>query len=165
MTDEATNEAGTVTQPNPPPPPPGDLVTITGRGFQRDRTRNAVLVAGAFALVVSAIDSELKVAVPTLGPGEPVRPVEVRVAGLANVGRGTLGIAPLSESVELHLVPQIFDAVAGRAYAVLATDVGPAFVLAGSAGRSAADRAVASRRSGMPLTNSRATRNASRPSA
>ena len=138
---------------------PGDLVTITGRGFQRDRTRNAVLVAGAFALVVSAIDSELKVAVPTLGPGEPVRPVEVRVAGLANVGRGTLGIAPLSESVELHLVPQIFDAVAGRAYAVLATDVGPAFVLAGSAGRSAADRAVeAQRRFEEAVTAIKATR-------
>src|SRR5262249_39003018 len=63
---------------------PGDVVTITGRGFQRERTRNAVIVAGAFALVISASDSELKVAVPTLAPGEPLRPVEVRVAGLVN---------------------------------------------------------------------------------
>jgi IPT/TIG domain len=121
---------------------PGDVVTITGRGFQRERTRNAVLVGGTFALVVSASDGELKMAVPALAPGEPVRPVEVRVAGLANVGRGTLTIPPLSESVELHLVPQVFDAVAGSSHAVLATDLGPAFVLAGSAARSAAERAV-----------------------
>src|SRR5262249_37448029 len=125
---------------------PGDVVTITGRGFQRERTRNAVIVAGAFALVISASDSELKVAVPTLAPGEPLRPVEVRVAGLVNVGRGTLTTPPLPESLELPLVPQPFDAVAGRAYAVLATDVGPAFVLAPAGGRPAAERAVEAQR-------------------
>jgi IPT/TIG domain len=138
---------------------PGDAVSITGRGFQRDRTRNAVLVAGVFALVVSSSDSELKVAVPTLAPGEAVRPVEVRVAGLANVGRGSLTTPPLPESVELHLVPQPFDAAAGRSYAVLATDVGPAFVLAGTAARSAAERAMeAQRRFDEAVTAIKATR-------
>jgi hypothetical protein len=138
---------------------PGDVVTITGRGFQRERTRNAVLVGGAFALVVSASDGELKVAVPTLAPGEPVRPVEVRVAGLATVGRATLTVPPLSESLELHLVPQIFDAAAGRSHVVLATDLGPAFVLAGSATRSAAERAVeAQRRFDEAVATIKATR-------
>ncbi len=138
---------------------PGDVITVSGRGFQRERTRNAVLVAGTFGLVVSAADGELKVVVPTLAPGEPVRPVEVRVAGLANVGRATLTVPPLPESVELHLVPQPFDAVAGRSYAVLATDLGPAFVLAGSGTRSAAERAVeAQRRFDDAVTAIKATR-------
>ncbi len=138
---------------------PGDLLIISGRGFQRDRARNAVLVAGAFALVVSASDGELKAIVPTLSPGEPERPLEVRVAGLANVGRGTLSVPPLPETVELRLVPQTFDAVAGRDYAVLATDLGPAFVLAGSGGRTAADRAVeAQRRLDEAVTAIQATR-------
>ncbi len=125
---------------------PGDLVGISGRGFQRERTRNAVVVAGAFALVVSASDGELKAVVPTLAPGEPMRPLEVRVAGLANVGRGTLSVPPLADPVELHLVPQPFDAVAGRDHAVLATDLGPAFVLAASGGRTAAERALEAQR-------------------
>jgi hypothetical protein len=125
---------------------PGDLLTIAGRGFQRDRTRDAVVVGGAFALVVSATDSELKAVVPILAPGETVRPVEVRVAGLANVGQGEISVPPLPDSVELRFVPQTFDAVAGRDYAVLATDAGPAFVLAPSGGQSAADRALLAQR-------------------
>jgi hypothetical protein len=88
-----------------------------------------------------------------------VRPVEVRVAGLANVGHASLTVPPLPESLDLRLVPQPFDAVAGRGHAVLATELGPAFVLAGSATRSAAERAVeAQRRFDDAVTAIKATR-------
>jgi hypothetical protein len=42
----------------PPSGATGDVVAIHGRGFQRDVLRNAVLIAGARALIVSALDDE-----------------------------------------------------------------------------------------------------------
>src|SRR5262249_35853494 len=84
---------------------------------------------------------------------------EVRVAGLTNVGRGSLSVPPQPDSMELRFVAQPFDAVVGRDHAVVATELGPAFVLAGSGGRSSADRAVeAERRLNDAMSAVRATR-------
>jgi hypothetical protein len=124
---------------------PGDLITITGRGFRRDRKENTVQIGGAHALVASAFDTELKAVVPR-APGGGPRPLELRVAGSDNVGRSTLTVAPPPEGIDFHFVAEPFDLARGRDYAVLWTGLGPAFVLADAGGRSAAERAVEAQR-------------------
>lgn len=124
---------------------PGDVVTVAGRGFRRGSGHNDVQIAGARALVVSAIDTELKVEVPRLA-GEGDRPLEVRVAGSETVGQSTLAVSALADPVELHFFAEPFDAAPGRDHAVLATGLGPAFVVAAAGGRSAAERAVEAQR-------------------
>jgi hypothetical protein len=99
-------------------------------------------VGGVAALVVSAAPDALVVVVPRTGPGEPTRAVEVRVPGSENVGQGVLQVAPAADPVELRFVAEPFTAVAGRPHAVLATGLGPAFVVAMSGGKTAAARAV-----------------------
>ena len=135
-----------VIQAEPRTVAPGDLVVLSGRSFQRDRARNNVQVGGARALVLSASDSELKVVVPRLAGGGGERVLEVRVPGSEYVGRITLTAAPVPEEVDLHFVAEPFDGAPGRDHAVLATGLGPAFVLAASGGRSAAERAVEAER-------------------
>ena len=121
---------------------PGDTVSVSGRGFQPDPLRNDVRVGGVAALVVSAAPDALVVVVPRIGPGGPARAIEVRVPGSANVGQAELQVAPAAELVELRFVAEPFTAVPGRPHAVLATGLGPAFVLAASGGKTAAARAV-----------------------
>jgi hypothetical protein len=135
-----------VIQAEPRTVAPGDLLVLTGRSFQRDRARNNVQLGGARALVLSASDSELKVVVPRLASGEGERVLEVRVPGSEYVGRITLTAAPVPEVVDLHFVAEPFDGAPGRDHAVLATGLGPAFVLAAAGGRSAAERAVEAER-------------------
>jgi hypothetical protein len=125
---------------------PGDLVTIAGRGFRRDRKENTVQIGGAHALVASAFDTELKVVVPRVGPGGGARPLELRVAGSTNVGRSRLDVAPPPEGIDFRFVAEPFDLAPGRDHAVLWTGLGPAFVLAAAGGRSAAERAVDAQR-------------------
>jgi hypothetical protein len=130
----------------PPSGATGDVVAIHGRGFQRDVLRNAVLIAGARALIVSALDDELKVVVPRVPVGPEARPLQVRVAGSENVGQATLQVPSPPEMADFRFVAEPFDAAYGKTHAVLATALGPAFVLAASGGRSAADRAVEGQR-------------------
>ncbi len=130
----------------PPSGATGDLVTIRGRGFQRDVLRNAVLIAGARALIVSALDDELKVVVPRVPVGLEARSLQVRVAGSENLGQTTLSVPSPPEMADFRFVAEPFDAAYGKTHAVLATALGPAFVLAASGGRSAADRAVEAQR-------------------
>jgi hypothetical protein len=96
--------------------------------------------------VLTASDAELKVVVPRLAGGGGERVLEVRVPGSEYVGRITLTAAPAPEVVDLHFVAEPFDGAPGRDHAVLATGLGPAFVLAASGGRSAAERAVEAER-------------------
>jgi len=130
----------------PPTAATGDVVVIRGRGFQRDVLRNAVLIGGARALIVSAVDDELKVVVPRVPVGQELRPLQVRVAGSENVGQTTLEVPSPPEMADFRFVAEPFDAAYGKTHAVLATALGPAFVLAASGGRTAADRAVEAQR-------------------
>jgi hypothetical protein len=119
---------------------PGDLVTLSGRGFRRELGLNTVTLGGARALVTSAIDSELRVVAPFTaidGAGG----LELRVPGSENVARAAVTVLPPSDVVEFRFAAQPFDAVPGRDHAVLWTGLGPAFVLAASGGKSAAERA------------------------
>jgi len=68
------------------------------------------------------------------------------VAGSENVGQATLQVPSPPETAEFRFVAEPFDAAYGKTHAVLATALGPAFVLAASGGRSAADRAVEAQR-------------------
>jgi hypothetical protein len=120
----------------------GDTVTVSGRGFQSDPLRNDVRVGGVPALVVSASPDTLVVSVPWTGPGEPTRALEVRVPGSQSVGQAVLGVAPPADPVEFRFVVEPFPGAPGRPEAVLATGLGPAFVLAAAGGRTAAERGV-----------------------
>jgi hypothetical protein len=138
---------------------PGDEVVVSGRGFQRDPLGNDVRIGGVAALVVSATDDEMKLIVPRLGAGAPSRALEVRVAGSAEVGQAALQVPSPSETVDFRFVAEPFTAPPAGRHAVLATDLGPAFVLAASGGQTAAQRALeAQRRLNQSATVLRATR-------
>jgi hypothetical protein len=124
---------------------PGDLVTISGRGFRREAGQNTVTISGARALVTSAIDSELRVVAP-YSAVDGAGGLEVRVPGSENVAQGAVTVLPASDVVEFRFAAQPFDAVAGREHAVLSSGLGPAFVLAASGGKSAAERAYEAQR-------------------
>jgi hypothetical protein len=130
-----------VTAVSPPNAGPGDVVQVSGLGFSTNPELDEVRVAGVPALVVSAAPDSLKLVVPQVGPGDPARVLEVRVQGTANVGLGTLQVPPPADPVEARFVAEPFVA-ASRRHALLATGIGPAFVLAAAGGRSAAERAL-----------------------
>jgi hypothetical protein len=131
-----------VTSVQPPGAAPGEVVVVSGRGFQRDPLRNDVRVGGVPALVLSGTDDELSLVVPRMGPGEPSRALEVRVPGSATVGQAVLQVPAPGETVDFRFVAEPFTAVPGSPCAVLASDLGPAFVLAAAGGHSAAQRAL-----------------------
>jgi hypothetical protein len=120
----------------------GDVITIRGRGFPPQTSWNDVRIGGVRALVSSAVESELKVVVPWVeGPGGPV-PVELRVPGSPNVGTASLTLAPPADAIGFRFTAVRFEDVVGHDHVALITALGPAFVISGSDGRSAADRAV-----------------------
>ena len=119
---------------------PGDLVTLTGRGFRREPAQNVVIIGGARALVTSAIDSELRVVAPFSAIGGSGG-LELRVPGSENVAQTAATVLAASDTVDFHFAAQPFDAVPGRSHAVLWSGVGPAFVVAASSGKTAAERA------------------------
>jgi hypothetical protein len=121
---------------------PGDVIRISGLGFQQEPLQNDVQIGGSAALVVSASDSTLEVVVPRVGPGETARTVAIRVSGGANVCAATLDVPPPADPIEPRFVAEPFAAVPGRPHAVVATGLGPAFVLSASGGRTAAQRAL-----------------------
>jgi hypothetical protein len=121
---------------------PGDVVSVSGRGFHADPLANDVRVDGVPALVASASGDALRVVMPRIGPGGVSRALEVRVPGSENVGQTILQVAAPADPVEFHFVAEPFVAVPGRPHAILATGLGPAFVLAASGGQTAASRAV-----------------------
>jgi hypothetical protein len=129
-----------VTKAEPTSVAPGEVVTLSGRGFRRERSQNAVQVGGVRALVVAAFDSEIKVVVPRVPPGSRV--LEVRVPSSVAPAQVPLVVGGAAEALDFHFVAEPFEAVPGRDHAVLATSLGPAFVLASSGGRSAAERAL-----------------------
>jgi hypothetical protein len=119
---------------------PGDLLTVTGRGFSMRPRDILVLIGGVHALVVSGTNTELRVVVPRVS-AEGRAPVEIRVRDFENPGEGSFALASPAEIVDMRFVAEPFADDEGHDHAVLATELGPAFVLSGSAGRSAAERA------------------------
>ncbi|HEY6547263.1 MAG TPA: IPT/TIG domain-containing protein, partial [Vicinamibacteria bacterium] len=119
---------------------PGDLVVLSGRGFRRAAHENTLRIGGVTALVISASDSEVRLVAPFAAIGA-AGGLELRVAGSDNAAQGELSVMPSSDVVDFRFAAQPFDAVPGRDHAVLATGLGPAFVLAAAGGKSAAERA------------------------
>jgi pSer/pThr/pTyr-binding forkhead associated (FHA) protein len=118
---------------------PGDVVTIKGRGFPLQPALNDLKIGGSGALVISAFDNELKAIVPWAPPGDA--PLELHVPRSENVGTASMTIAPRSDPLEFRFVAGPIRDDPSHDHAVLATALGPAFVLSASGGRSAADRA------------------------
>jgi hypothetical protein len=130
-----------LTKAEPTSVSPGDVVTLSGRGFRRERSQNMVSVGGVRALVVAAFDSEIRIVVPRVAPGS--RMLEVHVPSSVAPAQVPLVVGGAGEALDFHFVAEPFDAVPGRDHAVIAaTSFGPAFVLASSGGRSAAERAL-----------------------
>lgn len=129
-----------VTRAEPTSVAAGDVVTLSGRGFRRERSQNVVQVGGVRALVVAAFDTEIKVVVPRVAAGS--RLLEVRVPSSVAPAQVPLVVSGATEALDFHFVAEPFEAAPGRDHAVLATALGPAFVLASSGGRSAAERAL-----------------------
>jgi hypothetical protein len=127
---------------NPASAAPGDVVSVSGRGFETIAPRNDVRVGGVPALVIAASSDSLQVIVPRLGPGEPTRVVELRVPGSANVGQALLQLKAQADPIDFHFVAEPFSPGPGRMHALLASGFGPAFVLAASGGMTAAERAA-----------------------
>ncbi len=127
---------------NPASAAPGDVVSVSGRGFETIAPRNDVRVGGTPALVIASSNDSLQMIVPRLGPGEATRAVELRVPGNANVGRALLQLKPQADTIDFRFVAEPFAPAPGRIHALLATGFGPAFVLAASGGMTAAERAA-----------------------
>jgi hypothetical protein len=123
---------------------PGDVVMLAGRGFQASPQDNLVRIGGVHALLLSASPSELSVVVPRLPEGDA--PIELKVRGREEAGAATLELLPLPTPVDFHFVAEPLDDAFGHDHAVLATELGPAFVLSRSGGRSAAERALEAQR-------------------
>lgn len=129
---------------------PGEVVTLAGRGFDGAPQSNSVRVGGQAALVLSASARELKVIVPRGATSEA--PVEVRVPGSDTVGQATLAVTPAPDPIDFRFVAEPFDDGQGHDHAAVSTFLGPALILSGAGGKTAAQRAEeAARRLGEAL--------------
>ncbi len=132
-----------VTSVEPAAPAPGDLLTLRGRGFHARPQENAVVIAGEPALVVSSTERELKVVTPIPGPGAADEAaVEVRVPDSSFTGGARVTLSRERDALSFRFVALPFSDAQGHDHAVLATELGPAFVLSGTSERSAAGRAL-----------------------
>ncbi|HEY7512004.1 MAG TPA: IPT/TIG domain-containing protein [Vicinamibacteria bacterium] len=120
---------------------PGDVIVMSGRGFQTHAPSNDVRVGGTRALVVAANDAEIRVLVPWVPPGSEV-PVDVKVPGSDFVGQATLAINPAADPAEFRFTAEPFADQPDHDHAVLSTAIGPAFVVSAAGGRTAAVRAA-----------------------
>lgn len=118
---------------------PGDLVVVTGRGFKRDPAQNTATLGGARALVISAADSEVRLVAPFTALGA-TGGLELRVAGSDNVAQAAISVLPSSDVVDFRFAAQTLEVAPGREHVVLATGLGPAFVIAAAGGKTAAER-------------------------
>ena len=124
----------------------GDTVTIRGRGFTRDPARDVVRVAGTRAAVGTSSEEELKFVVPFLDAPAGDVPVELKIAGLDNVGQSTLSLAAPADPVDLRFSAEPFEDEARHLHAVISTALGPTFVLSAVGGHSALERAFEAQR-------------------
>lgn len=118
---------------------PGDLVTVSGRGFNFNPIANRVTVGGTPALVLTAGARGLEFVVPRVIAGEGT--VSITVPGSSHAGQEEISITVLPEPIGFRFVAEPFEDVPGHEHAALATGLGPAFILTSSQGKNAADRA------------------------
>jgi len=138
---------------------PGDTVTIQGRGFTRDPARDQVRLAGARTVVGTSSEEELKFVVPFLDAPAGDLPVELRIAGLENVGQSSLAWPGPADPVDLRFSAEPFEDEGGHLHAAVTTALGPVLVLSAAGGRSAVERAFEAQRR---LNEAAATLKASR---
>jgi FHA domain-containing protein/IPT/TIG domain-containing protein len=119
----------------------GDVVVLSGRGFQVHAPSNDVRVGGTRALVTAAADHEIEVLVPWVPPGSEV-PLDVKVPGSDAVGQAILAINPPADPIGFRFSAEPLVDAPEHDHAILSTGLGPAFVVSASGGRSAAVRAA-----------------------
>lgn len=120
---------------------PGDVLTISGRGFRTEPGATRVTVGGRPVLTLSATESALAVVVPwRAGAGQVA--VEVHVTGLEAVGQSQVSLPEAPPNIDLRFAAEPLDEAPDGALAAVATELGPAFVLAAADGHTAAQRAV-----------------------
>jgi IPT/TIG domain-containing protein len=121
---------------------PGDVVTLTGRGFHWKAAENVVRVGGKRAFVVAVGEGSLKFSIPWIPGAGGETPIELRVPSVENAWQGVLTVQPAADPIDFRFVVEPLDAAPSSPHAVLATALGPAFVVAAAGGRTAADRAL-----------------------
>jgi hypothetical protein len=119
----------------------GDVLVISGRGFQAHAPSNDVRIGGTRALVTSAADGEIRVMVPWVPPGTEV-PIDIKVPGADYVGQAVVSINPPADPVEFRFTAEPLLDAPDHDHAILSTGLGPAFVVSAGGGRSAAARAA-----------------------
>jgi hypothetical protein len=118
----------------------GDVVRIGGRGFKNDAKEQLVRIAGLPALQIGSTEREIIVVVPAaVREGEV--PLEVAVSGRPTSATTTLRVNRPSDPMALRFMAESFVDAAGHEHAQIATELGPAFVVAESGGKPAAQRA------------------------
>lgn len=130
-----------VTSVQPASAGPGDVVTVSGRGFSLAAGGTRVRLGGRAALTLASGPTALRVVVP-FGTGDGAVPLEVQVAGLDNLGQAIVTVPPAAGAlVDFHFAAEPLDEAPDGTRAAVATELGPAFVLAAVGPRSAAQRA------------------------
>ena len=124
----------------------GDTVTIQGRGFTRDPARDVVRVGGTRVAVGTSSEEELKFVVPFLDAPAGDLPLELRIAGLENIGESSLTWPGPADPIDLRFSAEPFEDEAGHLHATVATALGPVLALSAAGGRSAVERAFDAQR-------------------
>lgn len=118
---------------------PGDVVTLAGKGFATQPGALRVRVGEHPALLLAVAEGSVRLVVPRAAPGGTQLRVELPAAGLVNQADFTVAGAA-ADPIDFHFVAEPLEE--DPAHAVLATELGPAFVLSASGGQSAAARAL-----------------------
>jgi hypothetical protein len=118
-----------------------------------------VRVAGTRTVVGTSSEEELKFVVPFLDAPAGDLPVELRIAGLENVGQSSLAWPGPADPVDLRFSAEPFEDEGGHFHATVTTALGPVLVLSAAGGRSAVERAFEAERR---LNEAAATLKASR---
>ena len=120
---------------------PGDVLAITGRGFQVHAPSNDVRIGGTRALVTSATDGEVRVMVPWVPSGAEV-PVDIKVPGSEFVGQAQVSINAPADPVDFRFSAEPLLDAPDHDHAIVSSGLGPAFVVSAAGGRTAAARAA-----------------------
>ncbi len=117
----------------------GDVVSVSGRGFAAEPGATQARVGGRPALLLSARADALELIVPWGVAG--TLPLEIQVAGQDVLAQGTLDVAAPTSGIDFRFVAEPLEEAPDGSLAAVATELGPAFVLAAADGQTAAQRA------------------------
>ena len=116
----------------PPTGVPGDRVKIKGGGFSPDPAGDLVTFFGVPALILTASQRELEVVVPGIASSGAQGEVRVQCGTRVSEAGAYTITRPSSAQFSLRFFPAA-SAGAGREQAVVASDLGPLFLLASKA--------------------------------